>query len=82
MATLQEIIAKRNELGGTATNVDARKALALTPIAPAPTDVNSDANRLARLQASGGSPTAITNLQPTVAPTTPITTAPATPQVA
>lgn len=70
MPTLQEIIAKRNELGGTATLVGARKALtATTPIAPAPTDINSDANRLARLQASGGSPTAIANLQEKTTPT-------------
>lgn len=56
MATLSEIIAKREELAKTnpnATNVDARKAL-MGAVSPAPVaDVNSDANRLARLQESG-----------------------------
>lgn len=36
MATLQEIIAKRKELGANATNVDARKALETTQTAPVP----------------------------------------------
>ncbi len=35
MATLQDIIAKRKELGANATNVDARKAL--ETVAPMPT---------------------------------------------
>lgn len=51
------------------------------PIPPVlPTDVNSDANRLARLQASGGSPTAIANLQAAVVPTTaPVSPTPVSP---
>jgi hypothetical protein len=87
MATLQEIIAKRQAMWPNATNVEARQAL-MGSISPTPTpvtDVNSDANRLARLQASGGSPTAIANLQtpatptpvaPVPTPVTPMVTAP------